>query len=182
MAVCPLTQGFDYECDDSVGGIKQGSILISQWENIDSSTVTAGEVTALTQVASTNFYSYKINKEIADAVSTDNFSEENGTLFYETVLNFMLSKLSKEKNTEMKLLASKPVVIIYQDMQGTNFIMGLDDGARKMGGTNQSATGKAKGDLSGYTLGFTSREANLPYEVDATVVAGLTVAGLSEPA
>ena len=174
--ICPLTQGFDFECDDAVGGIKQGSILISQWENIDAFTVVAGEVTVLTQVAATNFYSYKINKEIADAISTDNFSEENGTLFYETVLNLMMSKLSKEKNTEMKLLSSKPVTIIYQDMQGTNFIMGLEEGARKMGGTNQSATGKAKGDLSGYTLGFTSRESNLPYEIDATVVAGLVTA------
>jgi hypothetical protein len=32
---CPLTSGFDFECDDSVGGIKLGSIKISQWENID---------------------------------------------------------------------------------------------------------------------------------------------------
>lgn len=176
MAVCPLTQPFDYECDDAVGGIKQGSILISQWENIDTFTVTDGEVTALTQVAATNFYSYKINKEIADIVSTENFSEENGTWFVESVLNFMLSKLSKEKNTEMKLLASKPVTIIYQDMQGTNFIMGLNEGARKVGGTNQSATGKAKGDLSGYTLGFTSRQSDYPYEIDATVVAGLVTA------
>tara|TARA_R110002167_G_scaffold106599_8_gene273269 strand:+ start:3269 stop:3796 length:528 start_codon:yes stop_codon:yes gene_type:complete len=172
---CPLTQAFDYECDDAVGGIKQGSILITQLENIDTFTVTAGEVTALTQVVATNFYTYKVNKEIADVVSTENFSEENGTFFVESVMNLMLSKLTKEKNTELKLLASKPLAIIYQDMQGTYHVMGADEGARKVGGTNQSATGKAFGDLSGYTLGFTSREANYPYTVDATVVAGLTV-------
>ena len=66
---CPLTQAFDYECDDAVGGIKQGSILITQLENIDVLTEVAGEVTVLTQVVATNFYTYKVNKEIADVVN-----------------------------------------------------------------------------------------------------------------
>lgn len=175
MATCPLTQAFDYECDDATGGIKQGSILITQFENIDVLTVVAGEVTVLTQVALTDFYTYKVNKEIADVISTENFSEENGTFFVESVMNLMMAKLSKEKNTEFKLLASKPLAIIYQDNQGTYHIMGATEGARKVGGTNQSATGKAFGDLSGYTLGFTSREGHYPYTVDATVVAGLTI-------
>ncbi len=172
---CPLTQAFVLECDDSAGGIKQGSILITQFENLDVLTVVAGEVTVLTQVVATNFYTYAVNKEIADVISTENFSEENGTFFVESVMNLMLSKLTKEKNTELKLLASKPLAIIYQDMEGTYHIMGSTEGARKMGGTNQSATGKAFGDLSGYTLGFTSREKHYPHTVDATVVAGLTV-------
>jgi len=172
---CPLTQGFGYECDDSIGGIKEGSILITQTENISAFTEVTGEVTILTQVAATNFYSYKINKQLADAVTTENFSEENGSLFYETVLNFTLNKLTKEKNTELKLLASKPLSIIYQDNNGTYHIMGLTIGARKMGGTNQSATGKAFGDLSGYTLGFTSMEGNMPYTVAPVVIPLLSV-------
>ncbi len=175
MAVCPLTSAFDYECEDSNGGIKQGSILISQWEDIDTFTVVAGEVTVLTQVATTNFYTYKVRSEIADALTTENHSVETGTNFYETVMNFTLSKLSKEKNVELKLLASKPVVIIYQDANDIYHIMGLTNGADKMGGTNTSATGKAFADLNGYTLGFTSKEKDYPYEVDSTVVAGLTV-------
>ncbi len=171
---CPLTQPFALLCDDAAGGVKQGSILITQLENISAITVSAGEVTAITQVALTNFYTYAVNKEIADVVSTENFSEENGTFFIESIMNLMMSQLSKEKNTEFKLLASKPLVIIYQDMQDTYHVMGITQGARKVGGTNQSATGKAFGDLSGYTLGFTSREKHYPYTVDATVIAGLT--------
>jgi len=173
---CPLTQGFEFECDDSVGGIKNGTIKITQTENISSFTIVDGEVTVLAQVALSNFYEYKINKEIADVVTTENLSEENGTLFYESVMNLMLNKLTKEKNVELKLVASKPVTIIYQDMNDTWHVIGIDTGARKMGGTNQSATGKAFGDLSGYTLGFTSKESHYPYVVDATVVAGLTTA------
>ena len=114
---CPLTQGVDYECDDSVGGIKNGTIKITQTENVSSFTVVDGEVTVLAQVALTDFYEYKINKEIADVVSTDTLSEENGTWFVESVMNFMLNKLTKEKNTELKLIASKPITIIYQKLK-----------------------------------------------------------------
>jgi len=172
---CPLTQGFDYECDDSIGGIKQGTIKIARTEDL-TLTVVADEVTVIAQEVSTNFYEYKINKEIADMTATENSSEEMGTFYVEAVLNFTLNQISKEKNAEMKLLASKPVTIIFQDNNGTWLMIGADSGARKIGGTNQVATGKAFGDLSGYTLGFTSKEGHLPYTVDATVVAGLTVA------
>lgn len=172
---CPLTQGVDYICDDSIGGIKQGTIKIARTEDL-TLTVVADEVTAISQVALSNFYEYKINKEIADMTAPITSSEETGTFFVEAVLNFTLNQISKEKNAEMKLLASKPVTIIFQDQNGTWLMLGADSGCRMMGGTNQVATGKAFGDLSGYTLGFTSKEGHLPYTVDATVVAGLTVA------
>lgn len=173
---CTLTQGFPYECDDSTGGIASGEIYISEWNNITDYTVLDGEITAITQVALSNFFKYQVKKEIADTVTTENHDPINQTLFYETVLNFTLNKLSKEKNVELKLLASTQLAIIYKDNNGKFFGMGFTNGAEKFGGTNQSATGKAFGDMNGYTLGFTAKEIDPPYEVDATVVAGLTTA------
>ncbi len=176
VATCPLTQGFLYECDDSIGGIKQGSILIASWVNITANTVVAGEVTALTQEAATSFYRYEIKKNIAGAVTTENHDPLLGTTFEETVLSFMMNKLSNTKNVELKLLTSNPVVIIYQDQNDIYHIMGLDNGAEKMGGTNGSQTGVLVGEQNGYQLGFTSQEKNYPYTVDSTVVSGLTIA------
>jgi len=173
---CTLTQGFTYECDDSTGGIASGEVYISEWSNITDYTVVDGEITAITQVALSNFFKYEVKKEIADAVTTENHDPINQTLFYETVLNLTLNKLSKEKNVELKLLASTQLAIIYKDNNGKFFGMGFSNGAEKFGGTNQSATGKAFGDMNGYTLGFTSKEVDAPYEVDATVVAGLITA------
>jgi hypothetical protein len=140
VATCPLTTGFLYECDDSIGGIKQGSILIASWVNITANTVVAGEVTSLTQEAATSFYRYEIKKNIAGAVTTENHDPLLGTTFEETVLSFMMNKLSNTKNVELKLLTSNPVVIIYQDQNDIYHIMGLDSGAEKMGGTNGSQT------------------------------------------
>tara|TARA_R110000796_G_scaffold78832_2_gene175660 strand:+ start:506 stop:1039 length:534 start_codon:yes stop_codon:yes gene_type:complete len=171
-----LTAGFTLDCVDSTGGLQD--FLITNSENITPGfTVAAGEVTALTQVGATSFYRYGLEEEDADFISTENKSVENGTLFYETILNFTINKLSKEKNVELQLMAAaRKLAIIFQDGNGTWHAIGLDNGAKKMGGTNQSASGKAFGDANGYTIGLMAKESHYPYTVDPTVVAGLTIA------
>jgi len=170
-----LTQGSTLDCLDSTGGVTE--IYLANTENVDSFTVVAGEVTALTQVAATNFYIYELEQEDADFISNEIKSIENGTLHYETVLNFTINKISKEKNVELQLMAAaRKLAVIMKDGNGVYHAIGLDFGAMKMGGTNQSATGKAFGDANGYTVGISSKESHLPYIVDATVVAGLTTA------
>jgi len=170
-----LTQGFTLDCLDSIGGITE--LMITNTENVDSFTVVAGEVTALTQVALTNFYIYELEQDDADFISTENKSTESGTTFWETVLNFTINKISKEKNVELQLMAAaRKLAVIVKDGNGVYHAIGLDFGAMKMGGTNQSATGKAFGDANGYTVGITAKESHYPYTVDATVVAGLTTA------
>lgn len=170
-----LTQGFALDCADSVGGIQD--FLITNTENIDSFTSAAGEITAITQVVATNFYRYGLEEEDADFISTETKSVENGTLYWETVLNFTINKLSKEKNVELQLMAAaRKLAIIIQDGNGVYHAIGFDNGAKKMGGTNQSATGKAFADANGYTVGLMAKESHYPYTVDSTVVAGLTIA------
>lgn len=176
MSCGSLTTGFDYECDDAIGGIKQGSILIARWEEIGTATITAGVVTALPQTSGTYFYRYKQKKFIAGAATTETHDPVMGTNFLETVLQTYLTKLSGAKNVELQLLVSKPVVVIYQDNASDKyFIMGLTNGAEKMGGENGSGTGTAQGDRNGYMIAFTSTEKVYPYEVDASVIASLSI-------
>lgn len=179
MACGALTTGFDFECDDSAGGIQAGSILITQYENIDKTTsvVAGGEITTLTQVASTDFYRYSVKKEIANAISTPTKDAVLGSTFYETVAQLALHKLSAAKNVELELLASKPIVVIYQDLNDTYHLIGYDNGAEAfVGGTNSSDTGLAFADMNGYNIGITSKEKHFPYTVDAAVIAGLSIA------
>ena len=176
VSTCPLTQSFTYECDSSIGGIKQGSILIAPFVNITAFTVAAGEITAITQEATTNFYRYSVKKNIANAVTTENHDPLVGTSFEETILSFTMNKLSNTKNVELKLLASQACVVIYQDQNDIYHALGFDLGAEKMGGTNGSQTGALVGEHNGYQLAFTDQSKNYPYTVDATVVAGLVIA------
>jgi hypothetical protein len=171
-----LTTGFTLDCVDSTGGIQE--VLITNTENITPGfTVAGGEITVMSQVAATNFYRYGLEEEDADFISTETKSIENGSLFYETILNFTINKLSKEKNVELRLMAAaRKLAIIIKDGNGIYHAIGFDNGAKKMGGTNQSATGKAFGDANGYTVGLMAKESHYPYTVLSTVVAGLTIA------
>lgn len=173
--VCPITTGFDYECTQDTGGILPGTFLVTQWENVkDGITVVGGEITVMTQVAATDFFRYDLKKETTDFIVTENNAPELGSIFYEAVINAVLFNMSKEKNVELKLLAGKPLVIILQDLNDVYHAFGIESGAEKAGGTNQSESGKEYGTMNGYTMGFTSKDTN-QYTVLPSVIAGLSI-------
>lgn len=177
MSCGVLTKGFDYQCDDSMGGIAPGSILIAQFESIDGHTAASGKVTAITQAAGTFFYRYSIKKFISGATTTENHDPVIGTTNYETVLQTALNKLSAEKNEELMLLNSKPLVVIYKDMNGVSHVIGLLTGAEKMGGTNTASTGTAQGDQNGYQIAFTAIENRYPFVIEDSAIANLNIFG-----
>ena len=172
--ICPITTGFDYECDSSSGGIKMGSLLITQWEDVSVTpmTVVAGEITAITQEAATNFYRYNIKKELVSFDGAETHDPLQGSYFMEDTLTAILFNMSKEKNVELKLLAGRPLFIIVQDLNDVYHAFGLQSGAEKIGSTRSS--GKEYGTMNGYTMVFTSKDTDT-YTVDSTVVAGLTI-------
>lgn len=168
---CALTQGFTLDCRDSVGGIEQ--ILIGELSEKASSTVVAGVITALAMNSTKQFFIYEVDKEDAEAVETEQLSVENGTLFYEQVVNFTIKKLSVAARNEIRLLAQNRVMIIIKDNNGVYWMYGFERGADKVG-TNEAKTGKAYGDLNGYTLAFMGKEVAPAYEVDSSLIASLT--------
>lgn len=165
---CILTTGFTEQCEDGLGGIQAGEFLVGRLDEVTASTVVAGDVTAIT---AGTFYRYWMKKETANAVITT--TVENGNQISEAVITAMIQKLSNTKNTEFKLLAGKPNVIIYKDNNGVYFIAGLEKGADL--NSRVAQTGATMNDSNGYTLTFTARSGNAPYTIDALVVAGLTI-------
>ncbi len=173
-SACPLTQGFSaIDCSKGKGGIEE--ILITEFVNVASSTITAGEVTALGQEVGTDFHRYELVEEVGGFDTTETHNLQAGSLFYETVLNFTLNVMEAAKSEELKLAALNRLVIIIKDNNGRDWCMGLERGANKAGGTNTASSGVAFGDLNGYTLGFTSKEGSYLPEVQAAVISGLSV-------
>ena len=165
---CVLTTGFTEQCEDGLGGIQAGEFLVGRLDEVTASTVVAGDVTAIT---AGTFYRYWMKKETANAVITT--TVENGNQISEAVITAMIQKLSNTKNTEFKLLAGKPNVIIYKDNNGVYFIAGLEKGADL--NSRVAQTGATMNDSNGYTLTFTARSGNAPYTIDALIVGGLTI-------
>lgn len=173
-----LTQGFALDCADQIGGIER--ILITNAENVTAFVEATGTVSGITMASTTQFFEYELEEEDADFVTTEQKNKENGTLYYETVLNFTMDKMTAAKSEELKLMAAaRNLVAIVQLNNGDYVSIGLDKvnglpgGAKKIGGTNQAASGKAFADKVGYTVGITSMESHYPYFVDSGIIAAL---------
>lgn len=172
MSCGSLTYGFDYECNDGIGGIKPGSILVAQWDGVTASTVAAGILTAIT---AGTFYRYQVRKFIAGDTTNGVNDPKQGTVSYTSNFTFNLFNLSASKNVQLELLASKPLVVIYQDNNDKYHILGLNFGAEVM--TVDRMTGVDKQDMNGYTITVTSEDKVFPPEVLASVISGLTISG-----
>jgi hypothetical protein len=109
------------------------------------------------QLATTAVSAYKY-----DLKGTSNFeqnitsSRENGTTFFEQVLNVVLKKQDPDTHKEVKLLAWAKPVIVVEDNNGNAWVMGLEHGSEVTGGS--IVTGSAFGDLTGYNITLTANE------------------------
>jgi len=169
---CALTQGRAIDCRNSTGGISE--VLIANFGNITIDTVAAGVITGLTQAAATSFFKYNLEKENGSLVETQTGSLENGTNFYDSVLDFNTKNLSAAENQELTLLDQAQLFVIVKDMNEKYWTVGAYYAADKLSGT--AVTGAAFGDHNGYTYSITAKEKLRTLEVDATVIAGLTIA------
>lgn len=150
---CDLTKGRALPCRESVGGIK--AVYFVDFGDLGTVTV-ASNSNEITDMDGT-FSAYKYELKGASSVSqTINASRENGTVFFEQVVNLTLPQLSKEDNHEIKLLAYGRPHIVVEDYNGNAYLVGRENGADVTGGTIVS--GAAMGDLSGYTLDFSAME------------------------
>ena len=168
---CALTQGRAIDCRNSTGGISE--VLIANFGDITIDTVLAGVLTAITPTAAT-FYRYSLEKENGSLIETHTGSLENGTNFYDSVLEFNTKNLTASENEELMLLDQAQLFVIVKDMNEKYWTVGAYYAADKLSGT--SVTGAAMGDHNGFTYSISSKEAKRMLEVDATVIAGLTIA------
>lgn len=156
---CNLTRSRAEACKDTVAWIKKvyfadfgdlGTVTINSDGQVSDMTGTSGALGVFT-------YEVKGNNSFE---TTINASRENGTVFYEQVLNITLKKLTKEDHKELKLLAAGRPHIFVVDQNDNVFLMGRVNGADVTAGT--VSTGNALGDFNGYNLTFTAQETTPP--------------------
>jgi hypothetical protein len=161
---CNLAAGRAVNCKDVVGGIQK--VFFVNFGGLGDITYTADEITDASGTFSAYEYDLKGGSSLEQTITS---SRETGTTFFEQVLTLNLTKLSKEDNVEIKLLAYGRPQVAVVDNNGNAFMMGVEFGAEVTGGT--VATGTAMGDLSGYTLTLSAQE-----KLPANFIAGATLA------
>jgi len=169
---CDISLGRIEPCKDSVGGLK--AVYFVNYGDATGYTYDATNTDVIDAVAGTPV-AYKYDLKGASTFTQNvNSSRENGTTFYEQVLELTFKKLSIVDNKQLKLMAYGRPQVIVEDNNGNLFYAGLKHGMDVTGGT--IVTGGAMGDLSGYTLTLTGMEpvpAN--FLGDTLTAAGFTV-------
>lgn len=155
MACDFIDDGRALNCKDSVGGLK--AVYFAEFDEATNigwvKDTTLDTIDDITTAGTVYKYDLKGNSTFEQTITA---SRENGTVFYEQVLNLTLPKLSAVDNKAVKLLANSNPQIIVEDYNGNLFLVGRQHGADVSGGT--IVTGGAMGDMSGYTLTFTGME------------------------
>lgn len=177
---CALTQGFNLDCREGVGGLKE--VYIIETDNISAVTETSGVVTAITKATGKRFWKYKLVRETSNTTENITGSEQNGTLFYAQQVQIIINRRQASVRNEIMLLAKNRLTIVAVENQldpttGNNraWLFGKRDGLLLNSGASESGTAWA--DRNGYTLPFAGNEIELAPEVQYSVLATLETPG-----
>lgn len=169
---CDLTLGRKEVCKDVIGGLK--AIYFVNNGDATGYTYDVTDTDVITDVAgSPTAFKYEL-KGTSSFVQNIKSDRNNGTTFFEQVIEVTLKKLTAKMHKELKLMAYGRPQVIVEDNNGMLFYAGLTRGMEVTGGT--IVTGAALGDLSGYTITLTGEEP-VPANVigDTLANAGFTI-------
>lgn len=155
---CDITAGRLEPCKDGVGGVK--AVYFFNYE--DTTVERDADDELITDIndgadtpATATCYKYDV-KGASNLVQNIHASRENGTVYFEQVLNLSLKGLTSTDNKELKLMSYGRPKIVIADNMGNAYMIGTENGADVTGGT--AMTGQAFGDMYGYTLILTAEE------------------------
>jgi hypothetical protein len=154
---CLTTLGFQINCREAIGGIK--AIYLGAYDLFaNSATLTDNEVTAL---ATGSVYEFALPKHTGSFTEEAAISVENGTVFYTQTIVAMFHGMSAERALQLQNIAKGRNVLWVLDNNDNLWMCGYKDGVQITAFT--TASGTAKGDMSGFTVTFTGEEKDKAY-------------------
>jgi len=103
-----------------------------------------------------SFYQFQLERATANYLQTKVASSENGTIFYQQELTFIINKLNSDLYNTLKALAQSRLVIFVYDNNNRWWLLGAKNGMLLTAGT--AGTGASFSDRNGYELTFTAME------------------------
>lgn len=170
---CALTVSYTQDCRDSIGGVKE--IRLVETANVESFTLTAGVITAVTMTTGNAFLTYKPAKETAYAKSKITTNVQNGSVYFAQEAGIVLHKMQTPLRLEVQNLAKNNIYIATKDQNGKNWLYGYKNGMDLSDG--ESGTGTAPADRNGYGLTFTGQEPEDAIEINSATWDDLIVPG-----
>ena len=167
---CIIDAGYTLDCN-TIGGVDKvyiGTYTSDATYTLDVDNIITGVTSGGT------VYLFEQDIEFAGLEQTGQFSRENGTVFYESVLSCKFIELDAALRNTIIALGRAPVFAVVKSNAGSHYLLGLENSGRA---TEASASlGMAQGDLNGATLSFTWKSQNGAYLMDSTLLgAGITL-------
>ena len=166
---CNLTDGYVLGCS-SIGGVEK--VWIGEWvDNVAIQQDSCGIITGITTTGLT-VYSFEQDIEHAGLVQTGNYSRENGTVFYESILSIKLITLDCNVRNRMVELGRAPLFAVVKSNAGDYYYLGLESSGRASAG--DANLGVLLGDMNGLNQSISWKSANGAYLINGALV-GTTI-------
>ena len=169
MAACALTQDFNLDCRDSVGGLKV--VYLIEIGNIISTVESSGTITAITKVTGKIFRKYQLELDTSTFEEDLVGNRQNGTLYVTQSGTIILNKQQASVRNELLNLGKNRLVAVVIDNNSLNKVYGLTQGL--MLNSAKATLGTNWGDRNGYSLALAGHEPTLAQFVTDTVIATL---------
>lgn len=169
MACNVAINGLAVDCLPSIGGVSEVYIVNS--DSVDEVTVTDEKVSAITLVSAAKFKKFWFRRNTASMTSTATIDVTTGANFVTTDLALQFNRMDTAKRTEIAALSINEMAVIVKDANGVYWYLGYDHPV--IASAADGATGTASTDANKYGITLQDISQQMPYEVDATIVAGL---------
>jgi hypothetical protein len=161
---CIINTGYVLGCN-TVGGVEKvwiGTYSADQVAAFDADNVITGITSGVT------VYLMEQDMEFAGLNQTGNFSRENGTVFYESVLSVKFIELTADLRNLVIALGRAPIFAVVKSNAGEYYACGVESAGRATAGV--ASLGIAQGDLNGATFEITWRTPNGVFLLDETLL------------
>jgi len=167
---CIIDTGYVLGCN-TIGGVEKvwiGTYSADQAYSYDADNIITGVTSGVT------VYLMEQDMEFAGLNQTGNFSRENGSVFYESVLSVKFIELTAELRNLVIALGRAPIFAVVKSNAGEYYACGVESAGRATAGV--ASLGIAQGDLNGATFEITWRTPNGVFLLEDTVLGtGITI-------
>ena len=161
---CVIDTGYVLGCN-TIGGVEKvwiGTYSADQSYTYDVDNIITGVTSGVT------IYLMEQDMEFAGLNQTGNFSRENGSVFYESVLSLKFIELSAELRNLVIALGRAPIFAVIKSNAGDYYACGVESAGRATAGV--ASLGIAQGDLNGATFEITWRTPNGVYLMNQSLI------------
>ncbi len=161
---CLINAGYTRVCDVA-GGYKQLQLI--NYDDIDSLTITAGAVSAMTLKSSKVAYKFNVEQEVTTVSEKSIGSKENGSYGYEQKLSTKLHGNDATLNQLIDTLIKARVVVVAVGNDGVRTLLFHQFGAK----AEAEYKNEAKFDgFVGYDINITHRQTEKSATVPETII------------